>query len=315
MALIERTDAAALIPEDAANEIIKQMPQASAALQLFRRVPMSRKQKRVPVMSALPTAYWVSPSDTGRKQTTTAEWDNVYLEAEELAVIVPIPEAVLDDSDYDIWSELQPNIVEAFGSKLDAAVLFGTDRPLTWPSAIVDLAVAAGNVLERGSVTNQRLWQDILGEGGVFNLVEEDGFDVDFATARVGFKAALRGEADGEGRPIWTQMPGDSPDQLGGAELFFSKNGSWDDDEADLIVGDRSKALIGVRQDMTYKVLTEAVIQDSNGDIIYNLAQQDMVALRCVMRVGYAVANPANRQNETEGTRCPFAVLAPEDAS
>ena len=56
--------------------------------------------------------------DTGLKQTTEVNWANKYITAEELAVIVPIPEAVLDDINYDIWDEVRPLIVEAFGVRL-----------------------------------------------------------------------------------------------------------------------------------------------------------------------------------------------------
>lgn len=314
MALIDRTDAGALIPEDAAKDIIKAVPGKSLALQLFRTVPMSRKQKRMPVLTALPVASWVSPSDTGRKSTSNAEWDNVELEAEELAVIVPIPENVLDDADYDIWGELQEPISEAFGQKIDLATIFGDGAPTSWPDGVVEKALAAGNVFERGS-TGDQLWQDILGETGVFSMVENDGFDVSFCAARMGFKGALRGESDADGRPIWQQVPGDFPNQLGGSPLAFSANGGWVDEDADLVVGDRTKAIVGLRQDLTYKILTEAVIQDDAGDIVYNLAQQDMVALRVVMRVGWATANPVTRLNGTASTRSPFAVLAPTDTS
>jgi len=56
-------------------------------------------------------------------------------------------------------------------------------------------------------------------------------------------------------------------------------------------------------------VLDQAVIQDAQGNIVYNLAQQDMVALRCVMRLGFALPNPINRLDATAATRCAFSVL------
>jgi hypothetical protein len=66
-----------------------------------------------------------------------------------------------------------------------------------------------------------------------------------------------------------------------------------------------------MRQDITYKVLDQAVITDAAGNIVYNLAQQDMVALRAVIRLGFALPNPVNRVNPTAATRYPFAVLVP----
>jgi hypothetical protein len=48
--LISRTDAAALIPEDAAMDIIKSVPETSAVMRLARRLTnMSSAQRRCPL--------------------------------------------------------------------------------------------------------------------------------------------------------------------------------------------------------------------------------------------------------------------------
>jgi hypothetical protein len=74
------------------------------------------------------------------------------------------------------------------------------------------------------------------------------------------------------------------------------------------VVGDYSMAVIGIRQEVTYKVLDQAVITDAAGAIVYNLPQQDMIALRVVARFAYAVANPVSRNAAGTGGY-PFAVL------
>ena len=127
--IINRTDLSGLIPEPVTREIIQGVTQGSAVLQMGRRLPnMTSKTQVMNVLDMLPTAYWVD-GDTGFKQTTKMAWDKKKIYAEELAVIVPIPEAVLDDADYDIWGEVKPRLVEAFGQKIDEAVLFGVDKP------------------------------------------------------------------------------------------------------------------------------------------------------------------------------------------
>src|SRR5687767_14716210 len=108
--------AKAVIPEATAKEVIQEMPKQSAALQLFKQVPMSTKTVKQRVLSLLPFAYWVN-GNTGLKKTTTVGWENKWLNAEELAVIVPIPENVLEDTDLDLWAEIKPLLAEAFGVK------------------------------------------------------------------------------------------------------------------------------------------------------------------------------------------------------
>ena len=103
----------------------------------MRQMPrMTSKQTKIPVMTGLATAGFVS-GDSGQKPTTNLTWENVYITAEELAVMVPIPEAVLDDASYDIWAECRPRSVEAFGKAIDQAVFFGTNKPSSWPACIL----------------------------------------------------------------------------------------------------------------------------------------------------------------------------------
>jgi len=42
-----------------------------------------------------------------------------------------VPEAVLDDSDFDIWNELRGPIAEAVALKIDQAVFAGVDKAVS----------------------------------------------------------------------------------------------------------------------------------------------------------------------------------------
>jgi HK97 family phage major capsid protein len=302
--LIERAELAGLIPTEFASGIIQGMSAQSVALSTFRRATMPRGVTEMPVLSVLPVAYWVN-GDTGLKQTSEQNWENVTLTARELAVIVPIPQAVVDDSTVDLWAEVRPRLAEAFGAKVDAAALFGTDSPSGWPDSIAEQAIAAGNTYTVGDSTGD-ISVDI---SETWALVEDDGFDVNVQWARRRMRSRLRGLRDENGQPVFqgALTQGGIP-SVYGEDLLYVSNGAWDDDYA-MIVGDRNAAIIGVRQDITYRIFTEGVISDDSGNVVLNLMQQDAIAMRAVMRVAYATANPVNRINTDENTRFPFAVL------
>jgi len=306
--LTDRTDADALIPEKDRKEIITNLPSASAALTLMKRVTMSTKKERQPVLSALPNAYWVE-GDTGLKQTTKAEWENQYLEAEELAVLVPIPDAVRDDSEFDVWEELKPSIVEALGAKIDEATIFDVDSPPSFPDAIITGATEAANVVGRGDLGD--LAADIGEEDGVMNLVEEDGFAVTGFAARTRLKSALRGLRDKNGALLFQpSLQAGTPATLYDESIVYPDgNGAWEDRGVDLVAGDWKKAVVGIRQDITYRIFDSGVISDEDGKVILNLMQQDSSVLRVVMRVGFVVANPISRRNQVKADRYPFSVL------
>lgn len=307
---ITRTKADALIPTEVATEILSGIPQASTIMQLATKAPnMSSKQKRMPVLANLPTAYFVN-GDTGLKQTTDAAWDNKFLDAEELAVIVPISEAVLSDAEYDIWGQIKPLITEALGAAFDKAVLYGTNAPASWPTNVLTSCTNAGHVVTLG--TGADIYDDILGENGAISLVEQSGFMATGHCAAMSMRGKLRNLRDASGMPIFkTGVQGATSYELDGSPMFFPKNGAMDPAQSLMFTGDFKQLIYAMRQDITYKILDQAVIQDNTGAIVYNLAQQDMVALRVVMRLAWQVPNPINSFQPNEAQRYPFAVLTP----
>ena len=297
---IDKTNVEALIDTQVANEIFEGVVRESKALSMFRRLPnMTSDKTKLRVLDSLPIAYFVDETtNNGRKNITKMAWDKKYINAEELAVIVPIKENVLNDISIDIWSEVKPRIVEAFGKKIDNAIFNGTDKPANWRAGLIPSIVTAGAEVTEGD----NLYSDI---NDVMTKVEESGYNVTGLLGGVGLKGKFRMLTDTTGQPI----KGTEIDSLPKAYL---DNGAWDKTKSILIAGDFSQAVYAIRQDVTYKVLTEAVIQDpSSGDILYNLAQDDMVALRVVMRLGWEIPNPVNALNET-ATRFPFANLKPK---
>ena len=307
--ITSRADAEAIIREQVISTIFQDAPKQSTFMSLARKLPnMTSNQTRMRVLDFLPTAYWVD-GDTGMKQTTRQAWDNVFIEAAELAVIVPIPEAVLDDAEFDIFGEITPRVNEAIGQRVDSAIIFGVNRPRNWQNDIITLARQAGNNVAVSSSPDYNL---LLGEGGVISKVEEDGFMATGALAAMSMRAKLRGIRATDGSLIFkSDMQGSTNYALDGAPMYFPQNGAYDNTIAQLIVGDFKQAVYSIRQDVTVKILDQGVIQDpTTKEIVYNLAQQDMVALRIVFRMGWALPNPATRMDE-DRVGCPFAYLEP----
>lgn len=306
--LIDRTGAESLIPVQESNEIIQGTIAQSAVLSRGRKLAnMTSKQYKMPVLDMLPIAYFVN-GDNGQKQTTKQAWDKKYITAEEIAVIVPIPEAVLDDSEYDIWAEVKPRVTEAFGRVIDSAILFDVNKPTTWRDGVVTTATKAGTVVTLGAADS--LYDKIMAEDGVIAKVENCGYFVNGHMADISMRAKLRGLKNTNGDPLFKQdLQGTTQYALDGSPMNFPNNGAFDKTKALMISGDFSQLAYAIRQDITFKLFTEGVVQNTDGSIAYNLMQNDMVALRAVMRLGWEIPNPINSVEKNKTKRCPFAIL------
>jgi hypothetical protein len=315
---LSRTDIQPLIPEDVLESFLNDLTDTSVALTAFRKVPVAQAQTRFPILSALPIAYWVA-GDTGLKQTTEMAWGNKYLNIEELAAIAPIPEAVLEDlqaagvgGGVDVWSEIQPAIVGEMARVIDQAVFFGVNAPASFPpnvlAACQAVLPAPGNVHTEGALQDVGGIQDDLDQA--IGILETEGFDFDHIIAN----RTLRGKLRRARSTIGERLDGLNPDltEYLGEPLNYPMRGLWPSGtgQPEAFVGQfADQFVIGLRRDITMKMLDQAVIQDNTGTIVYNLAQQDMVAMRFTMRVGWQVANQIRYDQPDPTKRYPVVAL------
>lgn len=303
--MISRGDVQATIPEQVSNDLLETLTAESAAISLFRTVRMSTNQTRMPVLAALPQAYWVT-GDTGLKQTTEVSWTSKYLNVEELAAIVPIPESVADDMNFNIWDNVRPLLSDAIVRAFDAAVFLGINKPASWPAAIVPGAVAASQTVNRPAAPEDM--PEALSD--LFAFVEDDGYAVDFLVANPSYKGRLRKAGLTQAlNPNTGLLVG--PNDIYGITPNYPMPGLWvtSTGAAEVIVGSRREGIIGLRQDMQWRILDQAAIFDNNGDLIFNFAQQDMVGLRVTFRAAYQIANTIKYENTDANTRYPFAAM------
>jgi HK97 family phage major capsid protein len=305
--MIQRSNAAALIPEAVSREIINGVRKQSVAMRLMRRLPnMTTSTARQPVLSLLPTADFVN-GDAGMKVTTNAAWDKKIMTVGEIAAIIPVPQSVIDDADYDIWGEVRPLLEEAFGRVFDRQVFSerNAKAPTEWPDPIIPAAIAAGNTVQLG--TGKDAAEDI---SNLYSVLEDGGYEVTALAAQRSLKGTLRNMRDDTGQPLYQQLTADQPGVLYSVPTDFVAPGTWDKTQALAIAGEWNDAVYAVRQDMTFQIFDTGVISDEDGKVIYNLLQQDMVAMRAVMRLAWQVANPIDI-DRPNGEGFPFAVLTP----
>lgn len=307
MADITREDVATLIQEEYSNALLTQAAATSGALAAFGGVNLGTKVTNLPVLTSLPEAQWVGESSTdadGVKPTSKATWGNRQFIVEEIAVIVPIHENVLDDADDALLASITASGGTAIGKKLDEAVLFGKDKPTTWVSkSLLGAATDSGNLFEVSATPGV---DDLAGSiYQAAEAVDDSGADPNTILTRGGLRFALANLRNAQGDTIYQSTisaNGSMSEQIAGLDAQFIKNGSWDRTLATAFVADSSKILIGTRQDITVKFLTEATVDG------INLAERDMVAFRFKARYAYVMGDVLNATGDIS---VPVAAVVP----
>ena len=240
------------------------------------------------MIDALPEAYWVT-GDQGLKGTTKAVFANKSIIASEVAAVAPIPQNVLDDSQFPIWEAVKPLLARACAKKLDLAGIWGVDVPTlddgttpAWSPSVVATALAAGATVPYAADPVESLLH-------AATVVGDQAYNPTGAAVSNswGFRAsAVRAQS-------LVNNPGEGPYPMSVAGIGIKTAPLvWKPDVADSIVVDWSNVIVGLRQDITITIHTDGVISDENGKVVLNLMQQDSVAARVVMRVGVRVLTP-----------------------
>lgn len=271
------------VPKEQANEIIKKVARGSSVMRLSKLENMTSETKKFPVMTSGAGAYWVGEGN--RIQTSGSTWIFPEVKAKKLAVIIPVTKEKLEDSTIDVFTELQDSIAEAFYQAFDKAAIFGKDSPFA-TSILGGIDSVGAEVVDNSSVNLDLSASDVMA------MVEDAGYEVDGWAASIGLKNRLRKLRDSNGAPIY--VDGTDQTELYNQPIEFVRNGAWDKEKALAIAGEWKYSIVGVRDGISYEILKEATLQgtlDADGKPL-SLAEQDMVAIKATMRIGYLCVKP-----------------------
>jgi hypothetical protein len=306
---LNRTEAAAELPRQLVDELIAAVQKESVVLSLGRQVPTTTRDSRVPVVSRLPSASWITGADpdAGLKSVSDMAITNQELIAEELATIAVIPQNVVDDSGFPLWDAVRPELASAISRAYDEAVLFGVNAPTTFPPGLVQQASTAGNVVSGDLYADDTDNPKLVLQAA--QLVSQMGYSPTGAAVAPGWQyraSALRTSAL-VANPVGATSP--FPMVLGGLGIRTDPL-IWIPPAAsspDAIIADWRLVLVGMRKEITLEAFNTGVISDATGKVVQNLLQQDLVAVRVTFRAGFYLAAPPT--GYPVATPCPVGVV------
>ena len=262
------------VPLEISREIIKNVINQASILKVCKIEPMTSDKKTLPHLTDSGSAAWVKEGE--QIETTIPTFDYPQLKACKLAVIVPVTNEKVNDSVVSVMEEVKQAIADAFATAIDKACIFGINSP--FDTNLID-AIGSNKIEGTNSLT------DNISQA--MGLVENNKYNCSNILMGVSQKIALRGITNSGSYKGYITLSNafDTP-------IEYVRD--WDNTKALSIVGDFSKAVIGTRENIDYKVLDQATITTGTGEDAktINLAQNDMIAIKATMRLGFVVVEP-----------------------
>jgi len=296
-----------LIPTSISSQIIGAVTEQSVVMKLANKQPMPTGATSVPILKTLPTSGWVN-GHGGRKPATAVEWTSDNIVPEEVAAVIAVPQSLIDDSGIPIWGAVQQAIVDAVTYSIDSAILFGENAPPSFPADGI-----AGQALLNGRVAHSPdAGPPVVDLAEAINQamadVENDGLMPTGHAADVTLKSKLRGLRTTTGEPLFVPNLGAGMyDTIWNLPVAWSASGAFDITIADLITGDWTKVIVGVRQDIRVETSTDGTIVDAAGKVLVSAFQDNQVLMKVFARLGYVIGVPVSRR--ANGPAFPFGLV------
>ena len=271
MADINRTSIS--LPADVSSEILQKTQEASAVMQLAKQIPLPGRGTSIPVITADPTAAWVG--ETNAKPVSNAGVESKVMTAYKLAVIETFSEEFTRDANA-LYRALIQRLPSALGAKFDATV-FGNS---TAPGQNFDTfaSCTSQNIAAQTGAYNALVAadSDIAVHGGIIN-----GYVISPQA-----RAILLAEKDGNDRPLFVNNVAEGAiPMILGAKTVQSKAAYGATANVVGVAGDWSQALYGTVEGVKIDISNQATV--TNGNTTINLWQQNMVAVRAEIELGF----------------------------
>ena len=266
------------LPVDVSREILQKTKDSSAVMQLARQIALPGRGAAINVITSDPEAAWVS--ETGAKAVKNPGLETKVMRAYKLAVIVPFSNEFRRDA-AALYDALVQRLPGALAKKFDETVFGGVAKP---GSDFDNFASCTAQLISTdaygGLVAADT---DIATHGGVLN---------GFAIAPQG-KGILLAAKDKNDRPLFINSVAEGAvPMILGAKTVLAKGAYVEGDEANTVgaAGDWTQALWGTVEGVKIDYSSDATLtykNQSNQDVIVNLFQQNMFAVRAEIEVGF----------------------------
>lgn len=285
-------DAGYLIPEPLANEILRVVPTGyGKAKQLFGYNLLTQgNTKRITALGSTLSVFWTDEGE--KKSSSQPSFSIVTLALKKLAVIVPMTEEVMEDAGVDLTKLVAQLIVEAIDKEVDLQFFMGDGT--VWTGIFNDTNIAKVELASTKTAADLRP-ENIIALADAI----QDSANNRYLLSRTMLSKVrtLRQNADGTGDYLYNPLAGDNGwGTLNGKPVEIIEAGpSYTSATSTgrkpiMMYGDfKVGVAYGEKSDVRIKLLDQATITDTDGETVINLAEQDMVGVRAVKRVGMKV--------------------------
>ena len=266
------------LPVDVAREILQKTKDSSAVMQLARQIALPGRGAAINVITSDPEAAWVA--ETGAKAVKNPGLETKVMRAYKLAVIVPFSNEFRRDV-AALYDALIQRLPGALAKKFDETVFGGVAKP---GSDFDNFASCTAQLISSdaygGLVAADT---DIATHGGILN---------GFAIAPQG-KGILLAAKDKNDRPLFINSVAEGAvPMILGAKTVLARGAYAEGDEANTVgaAGDWTQALWGTVEGVKIDYSSDATLtykNQSNQDVVINLFQQNMFAVRAEIEVGF----------------------------
>jgi HK97 family phage major capsid protein len=287
-----------LIPDELRSEVLRVAEkQYGLARKEMRYLPFTGEgnSRKIPALASSVSVTWTD--EAGDKQSTAPTFSIVTQTLKKLAAIVPMTEEIIEDSTINLTALIAELFAEAVAKEEDEQFFNGDGT--VWTGILNNGSVNVVNIAgtDPAAVTAEDMLALIDGqptgalEGSKFYMHRSV-----FSKIR-----SLREDAvssgDGAGAYLVSHPTSSAPASIWGYPIelsdAFPAVSVTGNSKPFIAFGNLKKAAIfGDKQQLRVKLLDQATVNDTTNAATLNLAQQDMIAVRIVERVGYVLALP-----------------------
>ena len=284
MADINRTTNSMALPSDLAQEVIQKTQDESAVMRLARPIALPGRGVTIPVITGDPTAAWVA--ETAAKPVSNGTPATKLMSAYKIAVIETFSKEFVRDAQA-LYDALVARLPKALAAVFDSTVVGATQKPGNnfdnFALCTAQSILNANNGTYLGLVAAD---EDIASHGGIMNGLA--------LSAQA--KSLLLSAVDTTNRPLFLASAKEGVvDKVLGVDTYFNKNiykagtaATQSDPGVPAVVGiagDWSQAMYGTVNGVEIAFSDTATL--TSGETTINLWQQNMVAVRAEIEVGF----------------------------